>query len=82
MSTPAASLQDMENKDMLREVLWDYRVARSLWLASLVLVTYDAVLTISNEVDLFHKKRRTYMAWLFLVNRYWPIIGLLYVLKP
>lgn len=56
----------------------DYRLARSFWLASLVLILYDFILTVGDEILYMWRGRFVWTRMLFWLNRYWPLLNLVF----
>jgi len=65
----------------LRGIVQDLLVVRYAAVAAFVLLAYDYMLTIDDEIRLIWSSRMTIPKFIFLINRYVPIIGIVGVIS-
>lgn len=63
---------------MLQKLGNAYRTSRSFWLAAMVVMIYDYVLSFEEEVEYMWRGRFVWPRLLFWLNRYWPMFNLIY----
>ncbi|CCL99771.1 uncharacterized protein FIBRA_01793 [Fibroporia radiculosa] len=74
VSCAAHAFPGMDFPDLLN----DYRIVRNTWLLSLAILLYDHALTLSLEFDYAWRRRFDWTRLPFWVNRYWPLVQLLF----
>ncbi|KAI0093589.1 hypothetical protein BDY19DRAFT_260981 [Irpex rosettiformis] len=67
-------LATMEVPPSVQHTLRDIQIAKHFFLAGYCILLYDHIITLSQEIEVIWKRQKTYIAWLFILLRYYSIL--------